>query len=111
MDDVDHIELTPSLLKFYRTRIHDLQHQQNASLLNKLKDVEFSNQQRTALEGELQDCEDDLKRSEQEIQDLRAALRRERRAVIELVQENAQLRGPKILDPLPFESVTNCRAQ
>jgi septal ring factor EnvC (AmiA/AmiB activator) len=101
MDDVDHIELTPSLLKFYRTRIHDLQHQQSASLLSKLKHVEFSSQERTALERELQHCEDDLKRSEQDVQDLRAALRRERRAVIELVQENAKLRGPKNPRPSP----------
>src|SRR5579859_1994010 len=93
MDDVDHLELTPSLLTFYRTRIHDLQHERSASLLSRLKQIELSSQERTTLERELLEYEDELDKSQQDIQDLQKALIRERRAVIELVQENAQLRG------------------
>jgi len=93
MDDVEHLELTPSLLKFYRSRIHDLQHEQNASLLSRLKQIELSSQERTTLERELLEYEDELDKSQQDIQDLQKALIRERRAVIELVEENAQLRG------------------
>jgi predicted nucleic acid-binding Zn-ribbon protein len=104
MDELgDNVELTPSLLKFYRTRIHELQHAQSLSLLSRLKHLEFSNQERSALERELQDCQDELRSSQKEIQDLRAGLRRERMAVIELVQENAQLRGTNILRHRPFE--------
>lgn len=93
MDDVEHLELTPSLLKFYRSRIHDLQHEQNASLLSRLKQIELSSQERTTLERELLEYEDELDKSQQDIQDLQKSLIRERRAVIELVEENAQLRG------------------
>jgi hypothetical protein len=93
MEDIDHLELTPSLLKFYRSRIHELQHGQNTSILNRLKQVELSAQERKELEYEVFEYEDELEQKQQDLDDIHSALIRERRAVIELVEENAQLRG------------------
>lgn len=93
MEDIDHLELTPSLLKFYRSRIHELQRDQNMSILNRLKHIEFPAQERTKLECELLEYEDELDQRQQDVDDIRNSLVRERRAVIELVEENAQLRG------------------
>jgi chromosome segregation ATPase len=93
MDDIDTLELTPSLLKFYRSRIHDLQREQNASILNQLKHVEMSAQERKALERELLEYRDELHETQQDLDDTHNALVRERRAVIELVEEHAQLHG------------------
>ena len=93
MDDLEHLEPTPGLLQHYRAKIHDLQREQSASLLSRLKQVELSSQERATLERELLEYEDELEKSQQDIQHLEKALVRERRAVIELVEENAQLRG------------------
>ena len=93
MEDIDHLELTPSLLKFYRARIHELQRDQNTSILNRLKQVELSAQDRKELEYEVFEYEDELEQKQQDLDDVHNALIRERRAVIELVEENAQLRG------------------
>src|SRR5579862_7102519 len=93
MDEIDHLELTPSLLKFYRSKIHDIQREQNTSILNRLKQVELSAQERKKLESELLEYEGELDQRQQDFDDIRYALVRERRAVIELVEENAQLRG------------------
>jgi hypothetical protein len=93
MDDIDQLELTPSLLKFYRSRIHELQRDQSVSILDRLKHVEMSAQERTTLERELLEYEDELCQAYQDLDDMRYALIRERRAVIELVEENTQLRG------------------
>src|SRR5277367_6165382 len=56
----------------------------------------MSAQERNALERELLEYEDDLDQTQQDIDHLRNALVRERRAVIQLVEENAQLRGPSL---------------
>ena len=93
MEDIDHLELTPSLLKFYRSRIHELQRDQNTSILNRLKQVELTVQERKKLEDELFEYQDELEEKQHDLDDIRNALIRERRAVIELVEENAQLRG------------------
>ena len=93
MDDVDDLELTPSLLKFYRSRIQGLQRNQNSSILNRLKKVELLAQERKKLEDGLVEYEDELDQTQQDLNDLRNSLVRERRAVIELVEENTQLRG------------------
>ena len=97
MDDIDHLELTPSLLTFYRSKINELQKDQTTGLLDRLKHVEMSTLERNALERELLEYEDDLGQTQQDIDHLRTALVRERRAVIQLVEENAQLRGPSLL--------------
>lgn len=96
MDDLMQLELTPSLLQFYRSKIQEIQKQQNEKLLSRLKHVEMTSQQRSKLEKLLLEYEDELDQTDQEIVDLRNALVRERRAVIELVEDNAQLRGVKI---------------
>jgi hypothetical protein len=93
MDDIEHLELTPSLLKFYRSRIHDLKREQNTLILNQLKHVEMSAQERKALERELLEYRDELHETQQDLDDIHNAFIRERRAVIELVEEQAQLRG------------------
>lgn len=97
MEDIDHLELTPSLLKFYRSRIHELQRDQNTSILNRLKQVELSAQERKELEYEVFEYEDELEQKQQDLDDIYNALIRERRAVIELVEENVQLRGTYII--------------
>ena len=61
----------------------------------------MTSQQRSKLEKLLLEYEDELDQTDQEMVDVRNALVRERRAVIELVEENAQLRGVKIF---PFSS-------
>jgi hypothetical protein len=71
MDDVEDLELTPALLAFYRSRIHQLQRDQNVAVLDRLKQVELSAKQRTLLERELLEYEDELDHSHQDIQDLR----------------------------------------
>jgi septal ring factor EnvC (AmiA/AmiB activator) len=96
MDDIDHLEVIPSLLAFYRSKINELQKDQTTGLLDRLKHVEMSAQERSALERELLEYEDDLDQTQQDIDHLRTALVRERRAVIQLVEENAQLRGPSL---------------
>jgi len=93
MDKIEHLELNPSLLKFYRARIHELQRDQNASILAHLKHVEMSAKERSTLERELLEYEGELDQAHQDLDDMRNALVRERRAVIELVEENVQLRG------------------
>jgi hypothetical protein len=93
MDDIDGLEPTPSLLKFYRSKIHELQRDSPTSILDRLKYIELSAEERTRLERELLGYEDELDQRQQDLDDLRNALIRERRAVIELVEENAQLRG------------------
>lgn len=93
MDDMEDVELTPALLKFYRSKVHELQREQTAKLLARLKDVEMTSQQRLKMEKDLLEHEDELDQAEQDLSTLREALIRERRAVIELVEENAQLRG------------------
>jgi len=93
MDDFEDLELTPSLLKFYRSKVHELQREQSAKSLSRLKDVDMTSQERLQLQRLLLEYEDELDQAEQEIADLRDTLARERRAVIELVEENAQLRG------------------
>ena len=93
MDDVHQLELAPSLSAFYRSRINELQKDQTTSLLDRLKRVEMSAQERNSLERELLEYEDELNETQQDIDHLRNALVRERRAVIQLVEENAQLRG------------------
>jgi len=94
MDDIDHLELTPSLLAFYRSKINELQKDQTTGFLDRLKHIEMSAQERNSLERELLEYEDDLDQKQQDIDHLCTALVRERRAVIQLVQENAQLQGP-----------------
>lgn len=93
MDDINHLELTPSLLRFYRSRIHDLQKSQNYSILNRLNQIELSWNERSRLERELAEAEDELDQTTQSLDDVQNALVKERRAVIELVEENAHLRG------------------
>lgn len=93
MDDIEDLELTPSLLKFYRTQIHDLHRDQSTSILDRLKLVEMSAKERTTLERELLEYEDELDQAQQDLDDMRNSLVRERHAVIELVQENARLHG------------------
>lgn len=104
MDDTDHLELTPSLLHFYRSKIRELQKDETTGLVERLKLVELSAQERNSLERELLEYEDDLDQTQQDIDHLRNALVRERRAVIQLVEENAQLRG----SPLECYNLT-CR--
>ena len=96
MDDIDHLELTPSLLKFYRSRIHQLQRDQNKSILEKLQTIELSAQERRTLECQLLEYQAALEQRQLDLDHVRDALIRERRAVIELVEENSQLRGPRL---------------
>jgi hypothetical protein len=91
--DVKDIELTPSLLKFYRLRVHELQNERTCNTLERLKHVELSSQERKRLEREMLEYDDELCHTQQDLEDTRNMLIRERRAVIELVEENAQLRG------------------
>lgn len=94
--DIEELELTPSLLRFYRSRIHELQKEKTDSVLERLKRFEISSQERKKCESELLEYDDELYHTQQDLEDIRNALIRERRAVIELVQENAQLRGTQI---------------
>jgi hypothetical protein len=93
MDSVTDTNLTPSLLKFYRAKVDELQQEQNTRFLSTLKVVELTSQDRATLEKRLLEYEDDLDQAEQDLATLREAIVRERQAVIELVEENAQLRG------------------
>jgi hypothetical protein len=93
--DVEELELTPSLLTYYRSRIHELQKEKTDSVLERLKHVELSRQERERLERELLEYDDELYHTQQDMEDIRNALIRERRAVIELVEENSQLRGTR----------------
>jgi hypothetical protein len=93
MDSVTDTNLTPSLLKFYRAKVDELQQEQNTRFLSRLKVVELTSQDRATLEKRLLEYEDDLDQAEQDLATLREAIVRERQAVIELVEENAQLRG------------------
>jgi hypothetical protein len=65
------VELTPALLKFYRRRIHDLQREQNAAVLDRLKRIEVSVNHRAPLEHELLEYEDELDQSQQDIEEMR----------------------------------------
>ena len=91
--DIKDPELTPSLLKFYRSRVHELQKERSCNALERLKHVELSCQERKRLERELLEYDDELCQTQQDLEDVRNMLIRERRAVIELVEENAQVRG------------------
>ena len=71
MDEMEDLELTPGLLQFYRAKIHELQREQSASVLDRLKQVELTAQQRTRLERELFEYEDELDQSHQDIEDIR----------------------------------------
>jgi hypothetical protein len=93
MDDIEHLELTPSLLKFYRSRIHELQKTQHAAILQRLTQVESSAKERAKLEREVLEYEDEVRILSDDLDKAHAGLIRERRAVIELVDENARLRG------------------
>lgn len=93
MDDIEHLELTPSLLKFYRSRLRDIQLEQNTVILNQFKHVEMSARERKALERELLEYRDELHEVQQILDDTQNARVGERRAVMELVEEQAQLRG------------------
>ena len=89
----DDLQLTPALLEFYRGRLRDLQEEACTSILARLKRVEMSAQERTTLERDVLQIEGELENAYQDINHLREALVRERRAVIELVQDNIELRG------------------
>jgi chromosome segregation ATPase len=91
-DDIAHLELTPPLLQFYRTRIHDLQRSRDTRIHTRLKTLEFSAKERALLEHTIAEYEEELESCQGDVEALRAALIRERKAVIELVGENAQLR-------------------
>src|SRR5215510_924525 len=93
MEDIDHLELTQSLLKFYRSRIHDLQRDQSKSILDRLKMVELSTQTRKTLECQLLEYQVELEKRQLDLGHARDELIRERRAIIELAEENSQLRG------------------
>ena len=89
------IELTPSLLHFYRSKINELQQQQYTISLNRLKHLELSANERTTLERQVSEYQNEMEITKQDVDELQGSLIRERRAVIELVQENAKLRGTR----------------
>ena len=91
-DDIGHLDLTPTLAKFYRTRIHDLQRLQTTTILKHLENIELSAQERASLQRTIQELEGELDASRTDVEVLHDAVVRERKAVIELVGENAQLR-------------------
>ena len=91
-DDIGHLDLTPALAKFYRTRIHDLQRRQTSTILKHLESIELSTQERAGLQRTIQKLQGELDASQADVEVLHEAVVRERNAVIELVGENAQLR-------------------
>jgi hypothetical protein len=97
---MDDIELTPSLLKFYRSKIRELQKDQNISIHNRLKHLDLSTKERAKLERDVVEYEKEIEQTQQDLDHIQNALIRERRAVIELVEENAQLRGIPLLSIL-----------
>ena len=107
MEDVEHLELSPSLLHFYRSKINELQKDHTTGLVERFKLVELSAQERRTLERELWEYEEELDQTQQDVDHLRNALVRERRAVIQLVEENAQLRGPHSLQENPESNLQN----
>jgi chromosome segregation ATPase len=92
-DDISHLELTPALAKFYRTQIHALQTTRCKTLESNLQTLVLQTAERTRLNRTVSALEEELDSCHADIEDLRRALVRERRAVIQLVGENAQLRG------------------
>jgi hypothetical protein len=93
-DDISHLDLTPTLAKFYRTQIHNLQTTRRTTLDANLQTLALHTAERTRLHRTVRALEAEIDSSHADIEDLREALVRERKAVIELVHENAQLRGP-----------------
>jgi hypothetical protein len=104
MDEDEDLQLTPALLNFYRTRVHELQGNSATRVLERVRKLELSSQERKALQLELLEYEDGLEKVYEDLDDMRNALVRERRAVIELVEENAQLRGT-LETPVHFQGV------
>jgi chromosome segregation ATPase len=90
---MEDIQLTPELLVFYRAKIRELQRHEYLTLLERLRHVELSAEQRARLEHQVSEYRDELDVTREDLDRLQESLTRERRAVIELVQENAQLRG------------------
>jgi chromosome segregation ATPase len=92
-DDISHLDLTPTLAKFYRTQIHNLQKTRTTTLEANLQTLALQTAERTRLHRTIRALEAEVDASHADIEDLREALVRERKAVIELVGENVKLRG------------------
>jgi hypothetical protein len=92
-DDISHLDLTPTLAKFYRTQIHNLQKARTTTLEANLQSLALQTAERTRLHRTIRALEAEIDSCHADIEDLLEALVRERKAVVELVGENAKLRS------------------